>query len=129
MSDRRTGTSDRRAGIEGRRRVLATESGVHVGAQHAAPHLGVVAGVMRHLSLRAKKRVRQKILGLIDPFTTLSFRTEQADAFSSRFAPAKRSACAERNLSSSLMATKSKARIVIPSLPAQADEARNLLFS
>src|SRR5712664_1637296 len=28
-----------------------------------------------------------------------SFRTDQADAFYSRFAPAKRSACAERNLS------------------------------
>src|SRR5580704_5438460 len=31
-----------------------------------------------------------------------SFRTEQADAFSFRFAPAKRSACAVRNLSSLL---------------------------
>jgi dihydrofolate reductase len=33
-------------------------------------------------------------------FPRTSFRTEQADAFSFRFAPAKRSACAERNLSS-----------------------------
>jgi len=33
---------------------------------------------------------------------TTSFRAEQADAFSSRFAPAKRSACAERTAASSL---------------------------
>lgn len=37
------------------------------------------------------------------PCPTLSFRTEQAGVFSSRFAPANRSACAERNLSYSLV--------------------------
>src|SRR6266481_706594 len=38
------------------------------------------------------------------PATQPSFRTEQADVFSSRLAPARRSACAERNLFASVVA-------------------------
>src|SRR5216684_298729 len=38
------------------------------------------------------------------PATQPSFRTEQADAFSSRLAPARRSACPERNLFASVVA-------------------------
>jgi len=40
------------------------------------------------------------VIGPVDPSTTPSFRTEQADAFSFHSAPAEWSACEERNLSS-----------------------------
>jgi len=50
---------------------------------------------------------------IIAPPHSLSFRTKQADACSSRIAPAMRSACAVRNLSSLLLTPIFSARVLI----------------
>ncbi|PYT54204.1 MAG: hypothetical protein DMG43_07090 [Acidobacteria bacterium] len=55
---------------------------------------------MRDLLIFANERApRQSALVSTAPAATPSFRTERADVFSFRFAPAKRSAFVARNLS------------------------------
>ena len=54
----------------------------------------------------------------------LSFRTEQADAFSSAFAPANASACAERNLSSSIELGSTRSFF----LPTRSNHKRHNIF-